>query len=189
MDFLAPTLPLNCRQLITFLFVTTHTRSHCGVCKMALSMFWSVCEKYFFVDFGGRAEGISVDRLKPAQHLDMPVELALPPRLGCPPAWPDAPGKPPVITPHRHRKLQTHRGRVHHSLCVWREERRRAARSFCSAGAFPKWMAMQSPPLGLAIGLGGDNQKTGLLMRRGPAECPPHSGRELRASVRDDVPR
>lgn len=71
---------------------------------MALSMFWSVCEKYFFVDFGGRAEGISVDRLKPAQHLNMPVELALPPWLGHPPACPDAPGKPPVITPHSFRQ-------------------------------------------------------------------------------------
>ena len=42
--------------------------------------------KTFTLDFGGRSETVSIDRLKPA-HLDMtrPVQVAMPPRRGRPP--------------------------------------------------------------------------------------------------------
>ena len=49
-------------------------------------------EKHFSLDIGGRVELVSIDRLKPAHlDLDVPVEVALPPRRGRPPG--------PVLNP------------------------------------------------------------------------------------------
>ena len=42
--------------------------------------------KFFKIDIGGKADSVSIDRLKPA-HLDpdLPVQVSLPPRRGRPP--------------------------------------------------------------------------------------------------------
>ena len=57
--------------------------------------------KSLVVDVGGRPECVSVDRLKPA-HLDLelPPDLARPPRRGRPPVLPPLPrrGRPPLQT-------------------------------------------------------------------------------------------
>ena len=74
--------------------------------------------KNFMVDMGGKPECVSVDRLKPA-HLDLelPPDLALPPRRGRPPVLPPLPRRghsplqplqaptacgPPVVAAPRH---------------------------------------------------------------------------------------
>ena len=59
--------------------------------------------KHFVVDIGGRAERISVDRLKPA-HLDVdkPVGLAQPPKRGRPPVRPKSLRVEPRFSSHRH---------------------------------------------------------------------------------------
>ena len=59
-------------------------------------------DKFFIIDWGGKPESISVDRLKPA-HMDIdgPPETALPPRRGRPPARtlnPEAPVFHPEAT-------------------------------------------------------------------------------------------
>lgn len=57
--------------------------------------------KNFVVDVGGKPECVSVDRLKPA-HLDLelPPDLAIPPRRGRPPVLQPLPrrGRPPLQT-------------------------------------------------------------------------------------------
>ncbi|RUS87997.1 hypothetical protein EGW08_004275 [Elysia chlorotica] len=76
-------------------------------------------EKTFLVDMGGRAERISIDRLKPAQvDPTKPVQLQQPARRGRPPALPRPPsttetddtrGQPTAQT--HHRQLTSRKGR------------------------------------------------------------------------------
>ena len=49
--------------------------------------------KFFKIDFGGKPDTVSVDRLKPAHlALDQPVQVAMPPRRGRPPTRTGLPG-------------------------------------------------------------------------------------------------
>ncbi|GFR99359.1 Pol polyprotein [Elysia marginata] len=76
-------------------------------------------EKTFLVDIGGRAERISIDRLKPAQvDPTKPVQLQQPARRGHPPALPGPPsatetddtrGQPAAQTDHRQLTSRTGR--------------------------------------------------------------------------------
>ena len=56
--------------------------------------------KNFVVDMGGKPERVAVDRLKPAHlDLDRPVDLAVPPRRGRPPAQACGPASAPAPAP------------------------------------------------------------------------------------------
>ena len=68
-------------------------------------------DKTFTLEIGTRQETVSIDRLKPAHvDIDQPVQLAIPPRRGRPPAVPHQPvpvaiptrqGRPPEVPNHR----------------------------------------------------------------------------------------
>ncbi|GFR64776.1 transposon Ty3-G Gag-Pol polyprotein [Elysia marginata] len=83
-------------------------------------------EKTFLVDMGGRAERISIDRLKPAQvDPTKPVQLQQPARRGRPPALPRPPsatetddtrGQPAAQT--HHRQLTSRTGRQCDCRCA-----------------------------------------------------------------------
>ena len=66
-------------------------------------------EKTFFVDMGGRAERILIDRLKPAQvDPTKPVQLQQPARRGLPPALPGPPSATQTDDTRRQPTAQTH---------------------------------------------------------------------------------
>ena len=59
-------------------------------------------EKVFILDMGGKAESVSVDRLKPAHlDLDQPVRVAIPKRRGRPANnRPHKTANKDILTPH-----------------------------------------------------------------------------------------
>ena len=84
-------------------------------------------DKFFLLDIGGRPDRVSVDRLKPAHlDIDMPVEVARPPRRGrppCPVLNPQAPPFVPASQPHSPpsaaQPLRTRGGRVVRRPGTW----------------------------------------------------------------------
>lgn len=90
---LALMLSLICRRQTMSLCGMMHIGGRCGGHMMALLVFWSRGRRIFLLTLGP-GQGVSVHRLKPAHlDLDRPVELALPPRQGCPPTRASGPGK------------------------------------------------------------------------------------------------
>nr|XP_010789624.1 PREDICTED: UPF0693 protein C10orf32 homolog [Notothenia coriiceps] len=82
--------PRSYARLGTFSSVTMHTEAPCSPLQPPYDgPFWVLehGDKHLVLDMGGKAEHVSVDRVK-AAHLDVdqPVVLARPPRRGRPPA-------------------------------------------------------------------------------------------------------
>lgn len=90
---LALMLSLIYRRQTMSLCGKMHIGGRCGGRMMALLVFWSRGRRIFLLTLGP-GQGVSMHHLKPAHlDLDRPVELALPPRRGCPPTRASGLGK------------------------------------------------------------------------------------------------
>ncbi|KAK3884912.1 hypothetical protein Pcinc_010841 [Petrolisthes cinctipes] len=93
--------------------------------------------KTFIIDYGGRHETVSVDRLKPAHiDLDTPVQVARPRRRGRPTSQQKLPPPPSRVTRSGSRKSTNLLNYGSGGGVMWRHEHRTVVSNYrsCSAG-------------------------------------------------------